>query len=122
MKFLVDMNLSPSWVEFLIAAGHEAAHWSVLGSAQASDAELMQWAAAHDHIVLTADLDFGAILAVTHRNRPSVVQLRGDLLNPRAIGEAVLTAIVQAQRELLSGALVSVDVMRARIRVLPLAE
>lgn len=27
MRFLVDMNLSPRWVDFLAAAGCEAVHW-----------------------------------------------------------------------------------------------
>ncbi|MGZ8323899.1 MAG: DUF5615 family PIN-like protein [Rhodoplanes sp.] len=54
-------------------------------------------AAAHDHIVLTSDLDFGAILAATRQLRPSVLQVRSDLLTPEAIGGAVLAAIRQAQ-------------------------
>jgi predicted nuclease of predicted toxin-antitoxin system len=63
MKLLVDMNLSPSWVRFLVEAGFEAVHWSEVGSGSAADSELMQWAADAGYGVLTADLDFGAILA-----------------------------------------------------------
>jgi predicted nuclease of predicted toxin-antitoxin system len=81
MKFLIDKNLSPSWVEFLIEAGLEAVHWSAIGRGDADDAEVMQWAAQHDHVVLTSDLDFGAILAATRDRRPSVIQLRGDVPN-----------------------------------------
>ena len=51
MKFLVDMNLSPSWVDFLARAGFEAVHWSDVGVGEASDFELMQWAAERDHVV-----------------------------------------------------------------------
>lgn len=80
MKVLVDMNLSPAWERFLTEAGFEAVHWSNVGATNATDHELMAWAADNHHIVLTADLDFGAILAVTHGTKPSVVQLRGDLL------------------------------------------
>jgi len=76
MRFLVDMNLSPAWVPFLRDAGLEAVHWSEVGAANASDRELMDWADAHDHIVLTSDLDFSAILAATRRQRPSVVPFR----------------------------------------------
>jgi predicted nuclease of predicted toxin-antitoxin system len=71
---------------------------------------------------LTADLDFGAILAATQARRPSVVQVRGDILAPRVIGGAVLTALRQARQELLDGALISVDAARARLRILPLGE
>lgn len=79
----------------------------------------MHWAAEHTHIVLTADLDFSAILAATQRRQPSVIQIRADVPTPAATGEAVLSAIRQARAELESGAVLSVDTARARLRVLP---
>jgi len=122
MKVLVDMNLSPGWVNFLAEAGFEAVHWSDVGEGNAPDSELMQWAVEYGYVVLTADLDFGAILAATQGRGPSVVQVRSDILTPRAIGGAVLAAIRQSQQELLDGALISVDAGRARLRILPLRE
>ncbi len=122
MKVLVDMNLSPGWISFLTEVGFEAVHWSTISAGSASDTELMEWATERGYVVLTADLDFGAILAATHGTRPSVVQVRGDLLTPRAIGSAVVTAIRQTHQELLEGALVSVDTVRARLRILPIKE
>jgi predicted nuclease of predicted toxin-antitoxin system len=116
------MNLSPSWVELLTRAGEEAVHWSRVGAANASDRELMQWAAEHGYVVLTADLDFAAILAATGRHRPSVVQLRSDLLTPDAVGTVVLSAFDQLRSELAAGAIISIDAARARIRLLPLHE
>ena len=122
MKFLVDMNLSPSWVEYLSEAGIEAVHWSSVGAANAPDSEIMDWAAERDSIVLTSDLDFGAILAATQGKRPSVLLIRNELLDPRAIGHAVLAAIRQTRQELLDGAIVSVDAARVRLRILPLVD
>jgi len=122
MKFLVDMNVSPSWVGFLIEAGFDAVHWSNIGRADATDGEVMRWAAAHDYIVLTCDLDFGAILAASRDRRPSVVQLRSDTLAPDEIGSHALTAIRQCRQALTEGALVSVDAGRMRLRILPLRE
>lgn len=122
MKILVDMNLSPGWVDFLVEAGFEAVHWSKVGASDANDRDVMQWAATYGHIVLTSDLDFGAILAATQGRRPSVLQLRSDLLTPEFIGPSVLAAIHQAQQELSNGALVSIDAARARFRLLPLRE
>ncbi len=119
MKFLVDMNLSPGWVSFLSDAGFAAVHWSEVGRGDASDIELMQWAAKRDHIVLTADLDFGAILAATQRRRPSVIQIRADVVTPATVGRAVLAAIRQTRQALGEGAIVSVQPARARLRVLP---
>lgn len=83
MKLLVDMNLSPRWVGVLAAADIEAAHWSTLGANNAPDVFIMAYARTHDFVVLTHDLDFGAILAATHGEKPSVVQIRADDVSPR---------------------------------------
>jgi predicted nuclease of predicted toxin-antitoxin system len=120
MNFLVDMNLSPSWADFLAEAGFTAIHWSKQGPPTASDREIMRWAAERDFVVLTADLDFSAILAATDRRRPSVILLRNDILTPLALGSAVLAAINKAKDELVAGAIISLDAERARLRVLPL--
>ena len=63
MNLLVDMNLSPRWIGMLTYAGIEATHWSTLGAKNAPDSEIMACANANDYVVLTHDLDFGAILA-----------------------------------------------------------
>jgi predicted nuclease of predicted toxin-antitoxin system len=82
MKFLIDMNLSPRWVAFLRDSGWQAIHWSSSGPPDATDSEIMAFAAANDYVVLTHDLDFGAILAVTHGQKPSVVQIRSENVSP----------------------------------------
>jgi predicted nuclease of predicted toxin-antitoxin system len=65
MKILLDMNLAPAWVGFLEQEGFEAVHWASVGSPTANDADIMEWARQHDHIVFTHDMDFSALLAVT---------------------------------------------------------
>ena len=50
MKLLVDMNLSPRWVEALRSAGIEARHWSTVGDGRASDTEIFAWARRHDGV------------------------------------------------------------------------
>ena len=86
MKLLVDMNLSPNWIGLLNDAGWEAVHWSAVGKGTAPDSEIMAFAAANDYVVLTHDLDFSAILATTHGEKPSVVQIRAEDLSPIVIG------------------------------------
>lgn len=114
------MNLSPRWVEFLRDAGLPAVHWATRGAADASDAEIMAFAAEHDYIVLTHDLDFSAILAATQGEKPSVVQIRSDDISPNAAGRQVADALRQVEEELATGALLTVDLNRARLRLLPL--
>jgi predicted nuclease of predicted toxin-antitoxin system len=105
---------------FLTKAGFHAVHWSDVGAKTAPDSELMQWALEHNHTMLTADLDFGAILASTQGNKPSVVQVRSELLSVHVLGSAVVRALRLAHQELRDGALVSVDIAQARLRILPL--
>jgi predicted nuclease of predicted toxin-antitoxin system len=120
MKFLVDMNLSPRWVDTLLAAGVEAAHWSTLGPMDAPDTTIMAFAHDHAYAVLTHDLDFSAILAATHGEKPSVVQIRADDVSPKAIGPQVIAALRQMERELDDGALLTIEPKRTRLRLLPL--
>jgi predicted nuclease of predicted toxin-antitoxin system len=120
MKVLIDMNLSPRWLDLLTGAGLEAVHWSALGAGNAPDLEIMAYAKTNDYVVLTHDLDFGAILAATQGEKPSVVQIRSEQLNPDVIGKEVVMAMRQMAMELADGALVTVDPERTRVRVLPL--
>jgi predicted nuclease of predicted toxin-antitoxin system len=47
MKILIDMNLSPLWVQFLVAHGVETSHWSTIGEASAPDSEILDYAASN---------------------------------------------------------------------------
>lgn len=80
----------------------------------------MAYARANDYVVLTHDLDFSAILAATHGEKPSVVQIRAEDVSPDAIGKQVIVALRQMVSELEEGALLTVDPSRTRLRVLPL--
>ncbi len=120
MKLLIDMNLSPLWVDFLHSAGIEATHWASVGEHDATDADIMAYAAAKDYTVLTHDLDFGAILAATNGGRPSVVQFRASDLSPDTIGRHLIDALRRVEAEIEQGALLTIEPGRARMRLLPL--
>ncbi len=120
MKLLIDMNLSPLWVDFLRSAGIEAAHWTSVGERDAPDAEIMAYATAEGYVVLTHDLDFGAILAGTNGAKPSVVQFRASDLSPGTIGRHLIDALRRMDAELEQGALLTIEPGRARMRLLPL--
>ena len=117
---MVDMNLSPEWVKVLESDGWPAVHWSTIGDPRASDATIMEWAATHEYVVFTHDLDFGAILALSHATSPSVLQVRAADVMPAHLGDAILAALKQHEADLSSGALVVVDERRSRVRVLPI--
>jgi predicted nuclease of predicted toxin-antitoxin system len=116
MKLLLDMNLSPRWVELLNQAGFEAVHWSTIGPGSTADVEIMAFARERGYVLLTHDLDFGAILAATR----GVVQLRSENLSIEVIGRSVIDALHEVANDLEDGALVTIDPGRTRVRVLPL--
>ena len=93
MKILIDMNLSPRWADFLTENGIEAIHWLSIGLPDAPDIEIIKYAKVHDYAVLTNDLDFGFILAITGGNKPSVIQMRIGALGHNRIGDTVVRAI-----------------------------
>lgn len=120
MKILLDMNLSPKWVEYLTASGVHAIHWSSVGSANASYSEIMEYARSQNLVILTQDLDFTTLLAFSKDKKPSVVQLRTENAAPSAIGVAVVKALRRAESMLGEGALLTIDTKRVRLHILPL--
>jgi predicted nuclease of predicted toxin-antitoxin system len=120
MKVVLDMNISPLWVEFFAQYGIRAVHWSIIGDPQVTDRTILEWARTHDHIIFTHDLDFGTILAVTQADSPSVFQVRTQNILPERLGPTVLAVLQQFRHLLDEGALITVDEASARARILPL--
>jgi predicted nuclease of predicted toxin-antitoxin system len=120
MKIVIDMNLSPSWVDVLTTHGCQAVHWSTIGDPRAKDSEILSWALANGYVVFTHDLDFGAILAATQANAPSVIQVRTQDVMPTHLESIMGAALRQYETELETGALIIVHEGRLRVRMLPL--
>lgn len=118
--FLVDMNLSPAWCPVLEVLGLPVWHWVDVGLPNAADSEIMHYAREHDYVVVTHDLDFGHLLALTGAVGPSCVQLRTQNVDPSSMGDFLVEAIRQTWSLLEAGALVTVDPVRFRATILPL--
>ena len=73
MRFLADVGISPTTVEFLTQRGHEAVHARTLGMQRAEDQEIIDRVRADSSVILTFDLDFGDILALGVLHKPSVI-------------------------------------------------
>ncbi len=119
------MNLSPEWQAFLSGHGIEAEHWSVIGAHDAPDREIMRWARENGRVVFTHDLDFGILLAHTRAGGPSVIQARTQEvspqhLGPQHLGPLVLRALQAHGAALASGALLTIDESRSKVRILPI--
>jgi predicted nuclease of predicted toxin-antitoxin system len=71
-------------------------------------------------LLFTHDLDFGAILAATEAEGPSVIQIRTQDISPNLAKTLLLNIINKFAENLLQGVLISVDEEKSRVRVLPL--
>ena len=93
MKILIDMNLSPEWVEVLKRAGWDAIHWSTVGDMCAPDDVIMSLARENNFVVFTHDLDFGVLLALTQAESPSVIQVRTQDVFPDVLGDRLVKVL-----------------------------
>ncbi|MGL4942431.1 MAG: DUF5615 family PIN-like protein [Thermoguttaceae bacterium] len=120
MKLLLDMNLSPRLATLFREAGYECHHWSEVGEPTAEDFIILRWAQENQFVVVTHDLDFGAILAATGFESPSVVQIRRQNIMPDVIFPRLIALLDICRQQIQSGSLVVFDERKYRIRILPL--
>lgn len=88
----------------------------------ATDSEILAWALEHETIVITCDLDFGAILAASQAHAPSVMQIRAQDVMSEIVTQRVSSVLAAYEGELAEGAIISVDLDTARARILPLGD
>lgn len=121
MRLLLDANLSPRIAESLSAAGFDAVHVADLGLVAATDDEIFDRAAEQGFVVVTADSDFGALLAMRRATSPSVVHLRHVAELVAEVHLQLLVAnLPQIADHLDRGAIVSLSPTRLAVRDLPL--
>lgn len=120
MNIVVDMNLSPEWVQVFASSGWTARHWSGIGKGDAEDEEIFHWATANDHVLFTQDLDFPQILFTSRSGKPSVVLVRIKNELDAAQRNRVCAAIRQAIVNLQAGAILVIDDHHIRLRSLPI--
>lgn len=121
MKWLVDNALSTDVSVSLCAAGHNAVHVRDFGLAAAEDQFIFDRAAQEDRVILSADTDFGTLLARRHASKPSVVLFRGATPRRATNQTALLLANLPSfEEDLRDGAIVVIEPGRLRIRTLPI--
>ena len=120
IRVLADMPISPRTVSYLRELGYEAIRANELGMKQSEDEQLLRYAAEQDMIIITLDLDFGGLLALSGMTKPSVVTFR--IRNPDAnlINGILKSILPKLQGELEVGASITVEEERVRVRRLPI--
>ena len=121
MRFLLDNNLSPSLVEGLRHAGHDVTHVREAGLAAADDPTVLAVARAERRVLVSADTDFGMLLARSRDDAPSVILFRREIgRRPAEQLQLLLGNLDQLSEALDAGCVVVLTDRLIRIRQLPL--
>ena len=121
MKLLIDNALSPVIAEELTAAGFDAVHVRELGIQHASDEIIFDRAAADGRVVISADTDFGTLLALRKVQHPSVVLWRrSEPRRPKPQAKMLADVLRRVESDIDDGAVVVIQASRVRIRRLPI--
>lgn len=120
MKFLVDNALSPVVAVGLRQAGYDATHIRDVGMQAASDEKVFEQAASEQRILISADTDFGTLLALRREKNPSVILFRRSSRRPDAQLAFLLANLSNLEQALKEGSIIILEDARIRVRSLPI--
>lgn len=120
MKFLVDMPLSPQLAVWLREHGHDADHVSAIGLHNAKDHRILEIARQQNRIIITADLDFPQLLAISHAADPGVILFRGGNYSDEQMLQLLRRVLDNYPENKLVHAITVVDKVRIRRCPLPI--
>lgn len=119
MRFLVDLCVDVRVAEWLRSQGHDTVHLRDLGLHRLANGEIFRKAASENRAVLTFDLDFSEIAALTPGRPASLIVLRLQNARFQHVIERLSAVLAESGAALEKGAVISVEEARHRIRYLP---
>jgi len=120
MRFLVDMPLSPELAAWLVRQGQEAVHVVEMKLERASDATILERARNEGRVVVTADLDYPRLLALSQAEGPGLILFRGGNYGEQEARERLARVAETIPLEELPNSIVVIEKGRIRRRRLPL--
>jgi len=125
MRFLIDQGVSPSlaaWLRSPAAGSHQAAHVRERGMSAASDDQIFQMAAAESSVIVTVDLDFSRILALSGQNGPGIILFRAGNVSDAEMLVLLRRVLEEVDEATLTRSVVVVEEERLRIASLPIGQ
>ena len=119
MRILADIHISPATVYFLSRLGHDAIRVNEILPANASDRQIVETALLTERVILTQDLDFSEIIALSGKDHPSLISLRLSSSRIEYVNSVLEKILPRIDEEVSKGAVISVEDKRIRIRSLP---
>lgn len=120
MKLLLDENLLPLFCPILQQLGYMARHVYDVGLDRTQDEIIIDFARASGETILTNDLDFSRIMALSQEEYPSIITFRLGVLNESLFREIVQLNFSELIEAAETGHLITIDEGGIRIRKLPL--
>lgn len=121
MRLLADMHISAKTVQLLRDLGHDVVRVADVLSPTATDEAIVRAAENDERTILTQDLDFSAIVALSGRARPSVISLRLASSRIEHVNDVLARELPVLEAEARSGALITIQEDRVRVRTIPIA-
>ncbi len=120
LRFLVDACVDVRLAQWLRDQGYDARHLREENLQSLPNGQIFAKATAEGRIVVTHDLDFGEISALTHGKKASVIVFR--LHDPRLarLRDRLTAVLADCVPALQGGVVVIVEDARHRVRYLPI--
>lgn len=116
MRFLIDMPPPPGLARWLGAQGHDAVHAGEAGLDRAPDTIIMERARGESRVVVTADLDYPRLLALTRAQGPGLVLFRGGDYSEQECIERLTMVLEKVPATVIERSIVVVERKRIRLR------
>jgi predicted nuclease of predicted toxin-antitoxin system len=120
MRFLADMGVAMPVVEWLRGEGHETTHLREENLQRMTDNDIFRKVATEERILLTFDLHFGEILALSRECTVSVILFRLHNTCTAHLTKRLKITLQQRKEMLESGSVIVVEESRLRARRIPL--
>jgi predicted nuclease of predicted toxin-antitoxin system len=120
VKLLLDMGMARSTTALLISQGYDTVHLRDQGLQRLADEAIVEKALSEGRVILTHDLDFGRIVALSRGKLPSVITFRLEDMRAAHVNHYLTDVLARFEDQLRAGALISVNEQKIRVRRLPI--